>query len=248
MAPLTIEELSAQVGVTVRNIRAYQAQGLIDAPERSGRVALYDDAHVARLELVRDLREQGIGLPAIERLLRWGEGIDPRELRAFADTLMHGLLEESPLVLSPQDVSDVWGDQVTPELVQRSIATGFLRLEDDGRIVVMSPTLRAHGMQLAALGVSFEEAVSVLEQLNHHLDALAVVFADLFTRNVSGPALADGGGDRAAALAQVTAAVDTMRPWATSAVNAAFRLAMQRRAEEALAEILPDGDEPPPGP
>lgn len=237
--PLTIEELSAQVGVTVRNIRAYQAQGLIDAPERSGRVALYDGDHVARLELVRDLREQGFGLPAIERLLKWGEGIDPRELRAFADTLMHGLIEESPLVLDPQDVSDVWGDQVTPELVQRSIATGFLRVEEDGRFVVMSPTLRAHGMQLAALGVTFEEAVGVLETLNEHLDALAVTFAELFAERVSRPAL-DAGGDRARALADVRTALDTMRPWATSAVNAAFRLALQRRSEEALAELLPD--------
>ena len=36
------------------------------------------------------------------------------------------------MVVTPQDVSEVWGDQVTPELVQRSIATGFLRIEDDG--------------------------------------------------------------------------------------------------------------------
>lgn len=236
--PLTIEELSAQVGVTVRNIRAYQAQGLIDAPERSGRVAHYDETHVARLELVRDLREQGFGLPAIERLLMWGEGIDPRELRAFADTLMHGIIEESPMVLEPGEVSDVWGDQLTPELVQRSIATGFLRLEDDGRFVVMSPTLRAHGRQLAALGVSFEEAVTVLETLHEHLDALAATLAELFRRNVSGPALAEAD-DRAQALAQVSAALDTMRPWATSAVNAAFRLALQRHSEAALEELLP---------
>jgi len=237
--PLTIEELSARVGVTVRNIRAYQAQGLIAAPERAGRIALYDDAHVARLELVRDLREQGFGLPAIERLLQWGEGIDPRELRAFADTLMHGLIEESPMVVSPEDISGVWGDQVTPELVQRSVATGFLRIEDDGRIVVLSPTLRAHGMQLAALGVSFEEAISVLETLHEHLDALAATFAELFTRNVSGPALA-AQEDRGEALAQVTSALDTMRPWATSAVNAAFRLALQTRAELAIADLLPE--------
>lgn len=237
--PLTIEELSARVGVTVRNIRAYQAQGLVAAPERSGRIALYDEEHVARLELVRDLREQGFGLPAIERLVRWGEGIDPRELRAFADTLMHGLIEESPMVIDPSDVSDVWGDEVTPELVQRSIATGFLRIEDDGRIVVLSPTLRAHGMQLKALGLSFEEAVGILELLHRQLDVLAQAFAEIFVERVSRPALA-GEPDRAAALASVAGALDSMRPWATSAVNAAFRLALQARSEEALRDVLPD--------
>ena len=75
---LTIEDLSERVGVTVRNIRAYQSQGLIAAPERSGRVALYDTEHVARLELVRDLRAQGFGIPAIERLLSGARGSRPR--------------------------------------------------------------------------------------------------------------------------------------------------------------------------
>jgi len=239
-APLTIEELSDRVGVTVRNIRAYQGQGLIPGPQRAGRVAHYGPEHVARLELVRDLREQGFGLPAIERLVHWGQGIDPTELRAFADTLMHGLIEESPIVVEPADVVDVWGDQVTPELVARSMATGFLRLEDDGRVVVLSPTLRAHGMELKALGLTFEEAVQVLETLHHHLGEIAGVFARIFVEHVAGPAVAQAGArDRSGALADLTASLDRMRPLATSAVNAAFRLAMQERSEQALQEMLP---------
>lgn len=238
-APMTVEELSERTGVTVRNIRAYQAQSLIPAPERSGRSALYGPEHLARLELVRDLREQGFGLQAIERLLQWSEGIAPQELRAFADTLMHGLVEESPLVVEPADAASAWGDQLTPELVARSVATGFLRVEDDGRFVFLSPTLRNHGMELKALGLTFEETIEVLEVLHGRLGDIAEVFARIFVERVGAPAVA-AGPDRAAALADLGAALDRMRPLATSAVNAAFRLVLQQRSERALGEILPD--------
>lgn len=237
MAPLTIEELSERVGVTVRNVRAYQSQGLVPEPIRSGRVALYDEEHVARVELIRDLRAQGFGLPAIERLVRWGAGIDPRELRAFADTLMHGLVDEAPLVITPAEHLEMWGeDAVTPDLIDRALATGFLRVDEDGRFVALSPTLRTHALHLRDLGLSFAEVVDVLELLHGHVDALAEAFVALFAERVSRPAL-DGAPDREAALGAVRAEVDRMRPWATGAVNAAFRLAMARHVEDVLAEL-----------
>ena len=242
MALLTIEELSERVGVTARNVRAYQSQGLVPEPVRSGRVALYDEEHVARVELIRDLRAQGFGLPAIERLVRWGAGIDPRELRAFAETLMHGLVEEDPMVLTPQETLETWGeDAVTPELLERSLATGFLRVEDDGRLVALSPTLRTHALHLRDLGMSFAEVIDVLELLHSHVDALASAFVELFAERVSGPVL-DATPDRVAALNAVRAEVDRMRPWATGAVNAAFRLALARHVEDVLADLpTPDG-------
>lgn len=237
---LSIEELSARVGVTTRNIRAYQTQGLLPAPERRGRTGVYGAEHVAQLEMIRDLRLQGIGLTAIERLMAWGEGIPADELRAFASSLLQGLIEETPAIEPTIDASEIWGDQVTPELVERSLATGFFRLEDDGTFVVLSPTLRAHGFELNALGVTFTEAIELMETMHEHLDAIAVKFADLFVEHFSVPDLPETASteERAAALKQVSERLDRVRPMATSGVNAAFRLVLQRRAEEALDSTL----------
>ncbi len=66
---LTIDELSAAVGVTVRTTRYYASLGLLPAPLRRGRVAWYDGVHRARLELVRALQDHGFTLQAIERFL-----------------------------------------------------------------------------------------------------------------------------------------------------------------------------------
>lgn len=64
---LTIDELAAAVGLTVRNTRYYASLGLVPPPVRRGRLAYYDAGHRARLELVRALQEHGFTLQAIER-------------------------------------------------------------------------------------------------------------------------------------------------------------------------------------
>ena len=55
---LTLEELTARVGMSVRNVRFYTTKGLVPPPIRQGRSGYYSDDHVARLELVRELQRE----------------------------------------------------------------------------------------------------------------------------------------------------------------------------------------------
>jgi DNA-binding transcriptional MerR regulator len=66
---LTVHELAAQVGMTPRNVRAYQSRGLLHPPQIKGRVAQYTGSHVARLGLITSLQSEGFTLAAIKRLL-----------------------------------------------------------------------------------------------------------------------------------------------------------------------------------
>ena len=61
---LTVDELAATTGLTVRNTRYYASLGLLPPPVRRGRVAYYGSRHVARLELVRALQDHGFTLSA----------------------------------------------------------------------------------------------------------------------------------------------------------------------------------------
>ena len=56
---LTVDELAARVGVTVRNLRAYSARGLLPPPRMVGRTGYYGREHVARLLLVREMLAEG---------------------------------------------------------------------------------------------------------------------------------------------------------------------------------------------
>ncbi|MFO0613129.1 MAG: MerR family transcriptional regulator [Polyangiaceae bacterium] len=68
---LTIGELARRTGVSVKRLRFYSDEGLLPpaARSRSG-YRLYTEAHVRRIELVRTLRDAGMSLDDIARVLR----------------------------------------------------------------------------------------------------------------------------------------------------------------------------------
>ncbi|KOT97809.1 MerR family transcriptional regulator [Streptomyces ardesiacus] len=82
---LTIDELAARAGVTVRTVRFYGTRGLLPPPVLGPRrVGHYGREHVARLALIEELQHQGMTLAAIERYL----GRLPSDLSAH-DLALH---------------------------------------------------------------------------------------------------------------------------------------------------------------
>jgi len=66
----TIGELARATGLTVRTIRYWSDEGALPPVTRSpGGYRLYDAASVARLELIRTLRELGLGLDDVRKVL-----------------------------------------------------------------------------------------------------------------------------------------------------------------------------------
>ncbi|WP_129306449.1 MerR family transcriptional regulator [Streptomyces sp. L2] len=67
---LTIGALAGATGLTVRTIRYWSDEGALPVVARSaGGYRLYDGGSVARLELIRTLRELGLGLDDVRRVL-----------------------------------------------------------------------------------------------------------------------------------------------------------------------------------
>jgi len=87
---MTVTDLAAVVGMTPRNIRAYQSRGLLFPPQIHGRKARYTHGHVARLQLIMSLQREGFTLAAIKRLLEnpdsYASVIDERRRRFRDDT------------------------------------------------------------------------------------------------------------------------------------------------------------------
>ncbi|WP_405884233.1 MerR family transcriptional regulator [Streptomyces sp. NBC_01136] len=68
---LTVDELAARAGVTVRTVRFYSSKGLLPPPVIGPRrVGRYSQEHLARLALIEELQRQGMTLAAIERHLQ----------------------------------------------------------------------------------------------------------------------------------------------------------------------------------
>ena len=69
-ARITIGELAQRTGLPVRTLRFYSDRGLVvPAGRTDAGYRLYDEEAVARVALVRTLRDLGVGLPDIRRVL-----------------------------------------------------------------------------------------------------------------------------------------------------------------------------------
>ncbi|MGH3317261.1 MAG: MerR family transcriptional regulator, partial [Nocardioidaceae bacterium] len=84
---LTIDQLAAQVGMTVRNVRAYASRGLIPAPRLVGRTGYYGQEHASRLRLIRDLIDRGYTLAAVERAVLNNASLPSGHALALLNTL-----------------------------------------------------------------------------------------------------------------------------------------------------------------
>jgi LuxR family maltose regulon positive regulatory protein len=70
-----IDELARAAGVTTRNVRALQTQGLLPGPSLVGRTGAYDESHLIRLRAVLRLQARGFSRAAIRELFAaWQAG------------------------------------------------------------------------------------------------------------------------------------------------------------------------------
>ena len=83
-----VEEIARTAGVSVDTVRFYQARGLLPAPERRGRVAIYSDRHLSKLRRIRALNREGLTLEAVRKLL------DPPPRQSLRESLL-GALDEA---------------------------------------------------------------------------------------------------------------------------------------------------------
>lgn len=87
-----MEELAKAAGVTIDTIRFYQGRGLLAAPRRKGRIALYSEEHLRRLRRIRALNHDGLPLAIIKRVLDAPQGVP---IAGLDEKLLPALVKES---------------------------------------------------------------------------------------------------------------------------------------------------------
>jgi DNA-binding transcriptional MerR regulator len=233
---MTIDELAHEVGMTARNVRAYQSRGLIAAPELRGRTGYYGPEHVERLRLVKQLQGEGFNLEAIRRLLDTGADEPLPEALDFARAVAAPFSDERPMVVDASVFVERWGEQLTPQLVQRIRELGFVRELDDGRWEVRSPPLQRAADELADLGVPLDVAVEITAVLKRHADAVASAYIELFVERIWRPF--EQAGEPEDRWPEVRHALERLRPLAAQTLNAVFGVVMTEQVEDALTREL----------
>ncbi|MFN8160084.1 MAG: MerR family transcriptional regulator [Solirubrobacterales bacterium] len=231
---MTIDELARRTGMTVRNIRAHQSRGLLRPPEVRGRTGYYDEGHVARIELIRELQGEGLNLEAIRRLLE-GAGDSSDAVLDFTRALRRPFEDEEPEVVTAEQLA-AGESGPDPALLDRGIALGLIRPLADGRFELVSPRLGKAGLELAELGVGPEVGLDLVEEMRGHAQGVARAFTRLFVDAVWRPF--DEAGRPEQDWPKVREALERLRPLASESLLAVFQIVMTEETERAAGRTL----------
>jgi DNA-binding transcriptional MerR regulator len=225
---LTIDELAARTGTTVRTVRFYATEGLLPAPVKRGRVAYYDERHRLRLDLVRTLQDHGYTLAAIERVLaRIPADAGPDAYAVQAAVLAPWLPSQSE-VIDRAGLDRRLGRRVTDEEIEYLSWLGAIERVEDDRFRVSSAML-AHAeelMQLPVPSTVLDESARIIDE---HATAVANGLTEVFIKAIWGP-YQRGEIDHD----QVVAMLARLRPLAVHGLVGAFGRAADRAARRGL--------------
>lgn len=180
---LTIGELAERTGISVRTIRFYAGMGLIPPPEVRGRLGLYDERHIARLELVRDLQGLGFTLAAIEGYLaRIPLDRSPEDL-AVHRALLAPWLPEEPETVDRAALETRAGRVLDDQALAQLTALGVIERDggaEAGTWTLTSPDKLGYGLGLLDSGMDFDVQLAAKTIIERRTSALATELVALF--------------------------------------------------------------------
>ena len=224
---VTIDELARETGVTVRNIRAHQARGLLPPPQVRARTGWYGPDHRARLELVQELQQEGVRLDTVKKLLDTTGGSTEQVLR-FLRAVRSLFGEPEGEIVGIGDLAERFGDP-DQGLLRKATRMGLLRKVDEEQYQEVSPRLVRVGADLVQLGIPIARSLDVVEQLRRHADGIAKVYVQLFLDEIWKPF--DASGRPADQWPRVHDAIQQLRSIAGEAVLAVLETAVSERLD-----------------
>jgi DNA-binding transcriptional MerR regulator len=233
---LTVDQLAARVGVTVRNLRAYSARGLLPAPRMVGRTGYYGREHVARLLLVREMLAEGYSLAMIERTLQSAPPTASSATLALHRALLAPWLPPEPELLTGAELAARAGVPENSELVDRLVGLGLVERLGERDLRVLDPALLTAGLQVVALGVPPDDLIDAQTRVNEHVREIAQTYVRMFLDS-GWQAFVDAGAPPEQ-LQRVQDTVARLQPAAAQALLAAFRTEMAAAVEEAIESVL----------
>ncbi|TQJ56955.1 MerR family transcriptional regulator [Streptomyces sp. NBC_00080] len=230
---LTVDELAARAGVTVRTVRFYGTKGLLPPPVIGPRrVGHYGAGHLARLALIEELRRQGLTLAAIERYLdRLPPGLDAHDLavhRAVVASWAPVAVETVPRAELQRRAGRALGEEDVDRLAAMGVLdTGDPADEDAYRV---DAGLLRLGVRLLDVPLSPEAILAARTVLLDHARAAAHELSRLLREEVP---------ERDAQAVRSLSA--HMQPLVVQALLTAFQRSLTEELREWLGEPPADG-------
>jgi DNA-binding transcriptional MerR regulator len=225
---LTVDELAARTGLTVRTVRFYASEGLLPAPQRRGRVAYYGAQHRMRLDLIRTLQDHGYTLAAIERVLSRIPADAPPAEYAVQSAVLAPWLPEQTELLDRAGLDRRAGRRLADDEIDYLVAVGALDAVGDGQYRA-APAVLGHAVELLQLPVPRTALAEASAIVNEHAVAVADGLTDVFIRAIWGPYQRGELSHE-----EVVELLARLRPIALQGLVASFTRAADRAARKRL--------------
>lgn len=230
----TVDELAAAAGLTVRTTRYYASLGLLPAPARRGRMAWYDDTHLARLEMIRALQGHGFTLQAIEGYLASLPADAGVEDLAVQRAMLTSWTVGAPQELSRRQLDQHAGRKLSDDEIALIEELGMVHRTQSEGVDRFAPV---HGFDVAVALLDLDIPVSGMrlagEAISRHMSALAVDLTEILRDEVLEPWRSEQHHSRDEA-AQLEGTIARLRQLTLDAIVSAFR----RSANDVIARSL----------
>ncbi|MFJ9789486.1 MerR family transcriptional regulator [Streptomyces globosus] len=232
---LTVDELAARAGVTVRTVRFYSTRGLLPPPVIGPRrVGRYGPEHLSRLALIEELQHHGMTLSAIERYLdALPDDLSPHDL-AIHRALVSSWAPDAAEEVSLEELERRAGRPLPEEDLRRLAAMNVVGGGPERFRVDLS--LLRLGVALLDVPISHGTVLAAREVLLEHARATARELTRLFRDEVWGPFTE--GEDDPERVESMKALSAHMQPMVVQALVTAF----QRSLREELKAQFAAGD------
>ncbi|MFJ8028065.1 MerR family transcriptional regulator [Streptomyces sp. NPDC096311] len=234
---LTVDELAARAGVTVRTVRFYSSKGLLPPPVIGPRrVGHYSQEHLARLALIEELQRQGMTLAAIERhLQQLPADLSARDL-ALHRAVVASWAPDAAEDMTREELERRAGRPLGEEALERLVAMNVIERAEgtsDGPDSSRSPgsfrvdpALLALGIQLLDVPLAHESILAARGVLLEHSRAAARELSALLREAV-------GEHESVAAVKSLSA---HMQPLVVQALLTTFQRSLKAELREWLKE------------
>jgi DNA-binding transcriptional MerR regulator len=241
---LTIDQLASRTGLTVRNLRAYAARGLLPPPRLVGRTGYYGREHVARLHLVREMLAEGYSLAMIERTLSAAPRTASSATLALHRALLNPWLPPEPEETTAEELAQRAGQRPDGQVIDQLVALGLVERLPGDRIRVLDPALLTAGLQVLELGVPTGALIAAQAEVIERVREIARIYVTMFLET-GWQVVVEEGASRDS-LETVRSTVERLQPAAAQALLASFRtemaLAVERSVSARLAGLV-DGED-----
>jgi DNA-binding transcriptional MerR regulator len=231
---LTIDQLAARAGMTVRNVRSHASRGLLPSPQLRGRTAYYGAEHLARLQLIAGLQQQGFSLAAIDAVVRQTPARSAEQALAFYRGVLAPWQPEDALDMSYAELTGWLGVEPQPTTLDQLHAEGTLQSLGRDRVRIINPGLLRAGAQAVRLGMPVDAVMAMRPELLKHVRAISELFVGLFRDTVWRDYVARGMPQDE--WSEVHGVVEALQPVAAQALLAAFRSTMPEAIEAFVRE------------